>query len=118
MPTNLSSLLGRINDLDSHEMVPACLWAEEYGPAGGMVASMIPSDTDQALLQNGVQVTADELPIDHETMWGRPGWGSEGPRAPGAIDMHRRMESGAPAHSRTSCPGRSRSPGATFQRTS
>jgi predicted TIM-barrel fold metal-dependent hydrolase len=91
--TPAAALLGRINDIDSHEMIPTSLWGEAFGPAGAMMASMWESmqlnDTDPNSLV--VKPDGDTLVVSPETVWSRTGWVS-GCSAPGAIDMARRLE--------------------------
>ena len=31
LPESVAPFAGRINDVDSHEMIPAQLWVEEFG---------------------------------------------------------------------------------------
>lgn len=91
--TATDSLLGRINDIDSHEMIPTSLWGEAFGPAGGMMASMWESMQLNGSDPNSLVVRpdGDVLPLASETVWKRTGWES-GCFAPGAIDMERRVE--------------------------
>jgi predicted TIM-barrel fold metal-dependent hydrolase len=89
-----NALLGRINDADSHEMVPVPLWAECFGSVGELVAAMLPQDTEIVQVSDYLlaDVTVDEIPINADSVWRRAGWENQQPRAPGAFDMTRRLE--------------------------
>ena len=86
--TSLDAVRGRINDVDSHEMIPPSLWHDNFGEAAGMLAALLPQGDD--LFALGLNVHGDEQPITDETVWQRAG--CAGPGAPGAIDMHRRLK--------------------------
>lgn len=81
----LAQVRGRINDVDSHEMIPTPLWAEEFGDHSADFATMLQATGRQMDLVT--DVSADTLEItDHNI------WNTKGPRAPGAIDLGRRID--------------------------
>jgi predicted TIM-barrel fold metal-dependent hydrolase len=88
--SSIDAVLGRINDLDSHEMIPANLWHENFGDAATQLAEYVTRDCTAS--QYAIHVAADDLAITPATVWQREGWKDEGPRGPSAIDMHRRLE--------------------------
>jgi predicted TIM-barrel fold metal-dependent hydrolase len=83
-------LLDQVQDIDSHEMVPTHLMETNFGEVGARVAKMLesrgvdPSVDPNTPTDPGAQ---DVLPIDDERVWT-----VKGVRAPGAIDMNRRVE--------------------------
>ena len=92
-------LRGRINDADSHENIPVKLWPECFGPTGEVMKSFL-SIPDLAKRVEPILSSAygsmdldeDSLEINAETVWAHEGWETDIPRAPGAIDMKRRLE--------------------------
>ncbi len=88
IPEALKDFAGRINDIDSHEMVPAQLWDREFGPVTRDLASMFlqgpPNDLNGL---NFPDVVGDNTKIDPATLWK-----IKGPPAPGTIDPKRRLE--------------------------
>lgn len=87
---SLDKVLGRINDLDSHEMIPANLWPEHFGEAATRLSELVIRDCTAS--QYAIHVDGDDLEIDAGTVWQRDGWKDEGPRGPSAIDMGRRLQ--------------------------
>jgi predicted TIM-barrel fold metal-dependent hydrolase len=90
--SNLESIRGRINDLDSHEMLPTNLWPDLFGNVGSLLASFVDIFEKQGPNRNNgnalvVDVDTDVTEINPETIWT-----TKGPRAPGAIDLNRRPE--------------------------
>ena len=80
---------GRITDADSHEMLPAELWTESFGPIARPLAQRFidgrdPNDPGYWSLPG---CDADTSPIDAATIFT-----VKGPGAPGAIDPRRRPE--------------------------
>jgi predicted TIM-barrel fold metal-dependent hydrolase len=89
----IETLQGRINDADSHEMVPARLWGAQFGDIGGILAQAWQMGTTRGVAELlFCDVEADDLPVNPDTVWKRSGWDDVAPRAPGAIDMNRRLE--------------------------
>lgn len=84
---NTAPLLGRINDADSHEMIPACLWEQEFGPEAAMIAPLFAAMPEDAPNTLSIVMTADDTPITAETVWQL-----KNSRAPGTIDPVRRLE--------------------------
>ncbi|HWE56089.1 MAG TPA: amidohydrolase family protein [Acidimicrobiales bacterium] len=82
-------LIDHVQDIDSHEMIPTHLMEANFGDVGAKVAKMLESrGVDPTLDPNsptdpGAQ---DVLPIGNEEVWT-----VKGVRAPGAIDMNRRL---------------------------
>jgi predicted TIM-barrel fold metal-dependent hydrolase len=91
LPSPLSSLAGRIVDIDSHEMLPLQVWEREIGPCMNDIAEVFASSGITAHEQHnhpslpGYQV--DDAAIDPQTIWSLKGSGS-----PGAVDIRRRLE--------------------------
>jgi predicted TIM-barrel fold metal-dependent hydrolase len=93
--SGLDGLFGRINDLDSHEMIPIELWGDCFGETGVRFGEMFTANAAisgtgdrNSLMLDSVD---DTLELTDDIVWKRAGWGS-GVRAPGAIDMDRRIE--------------------------
>jgi predicted TIM-barrel fold metal-dependent hydrolase len=82
----IDRIRGRILDVDTHEIVPRTMWAQEFGEAGEVMAQAFPPSNgpNQA---GTLEVTSDSTPINADTVWN-----TKGPRAPGASDMTRRIE--------------------------
>lgn len=95
MTVLLEPLRGRINDVDSHEMVPVPLYEENFGEAGARLAQVWGTQAKEASSKSAnslvVDVAADTLVIDEPSVWERCGWVT-GSSAPGAIDMTRRLD--------------------------
>lgn len=91
----LDTLAGRITDLDSHEMVPAKLWGDLFGPSGDLfgglfsaAAAVIGKEDHNSLL---LDVDTDDLPpINRDSVWKRANIKS-GAQAPGAWNMEQRL---------------------------
>lgn len=82
----LDNLLGQIRDSDSHEFVPAGLWPETFGDVTAPFAQIIQEQWDpDSSCSLSARVERDEAPVDE------PAW-QTGAKAPGAIDMTRRVE--------------------------
>ena len=82
-------LLDQVRDIDSHEMIPTHLMEANFGGIGAKVATMLESrGVDPSLDPNSPTdpEAQDVLPIDDERVWT-----VKGVRAPGAIDMNRRL---------------------------
>jgi predicted TIM-barrel fold metal-dependent hydrolase len=81
-----TELFGQIRDADSHEFTPACLWGEMFGDVVAPFAQILMDTWDEdAHVSVSARIERDEAPIDV------PGWRLAA-RAPGAIDMRRRLE--------------------------
>lgn len=93
---SVAALHGRINDVDSHEMIPINLWPTCFGDIGGMLVTLLrdPAATSLAdmLRDLDVDTDVDERPITYETVWQHRGWERQGALAPGAIDLRRRLD--------------------------
>jgi predicted TIM-barrel fold metal-dependent hydrolase len=92
-----ATLRGRINDNDSHEMIPCNLWAESFGDIGDMLATLFLSQIERVaeMTEFGeflIEVKADDVEITSDSVWKRAGWEQAAPKAPGAIDMARRLD--------------------------
>jgi predicted TIM-barrel fold metal-dependent hydrolase len=85
-----AGLHGRVRDVDSHEMFPARLWAQEYGEQFAPLAEFFIQATPEDVANSvSVQRIHDDAPITQaelESYWG------EGCLAAGAFDMGRRLE--------------------------
>jgi hypothetical protein len=91
VPEPLRYLAGKILDPDTHEQMPAQVWAREIGPAM--------EDLARHWLNNGLSCkdelnhpnvpgyTADDKPIEGGTIWRQKGCAS-----PGSVDVRRRLE--------------------------
>src|SRR5688572_26834826 len=86
LPDSVAPFAGRINDIDSHEMIPAQVWIEVFGEAVRPWAerSLAASKRDGNFNElNAPDYVGDVLEIDPETVWTT----AKGPLAPGASDM-------------------------------
>jgi predicted TIM-barrel fold metal-dependent hydrolase len=87
VPDVVRPFAGRITDVDTHEMLPAELWADAFGDVAAEVAQLF---IDGAAASGHHYwsipgLVADESPVDPATVWT-----TKGPPAPGAIDPRRR----------------------------
>ncbi|MEW6476619.1 MAG: amidohydrolase family protein [Actinomycetota bacterium] len=91
----LDSLRGRILDMDQHEYAPAHQWTELFGEFTAPFADFLMKEHDpDGMCSFSAPVYKDEGPVEKallEDAWdsGRP---PVGPYAPGAWNMHRRLE--------------------------
>jgi len=86
----LSGVSGRVLDTDSHEMHPARVWTRCYGEEFEPIARFfLETQPEQVANSFSVQVEADDSPISADRM--KDYWTS-GCGAPGAFDMHRRLD--------------------------
>lgn len=87
---DLSSIHGRIVDVDAHEMLPTKLWVDEFGDIAADLAHTYEqweyANDDNPNNQFIPNFVADDVEITPETVWNH-----KGPRAPGAVDMERRL---------------------------
>jgi predicted TIM-barrel fold metal-dependent hydrolase len=91
LPDSLAPFLGRITDVDSHEMMPTKVWTREFGDiAEDLVASYEASDLALPTNPNNQffpDYEGDTTEINFETVWH-----SKGALAPGSTDMERRLQ--------------------------
>ncbi|OBB17672.1 hypothetical protein A5761_09970 [Mycolicibacterium setense] len=83
-------LIDQVQDIDSHEMIPTHLLEENFGEIGGRIGKMLDSQSVDSEHDPNTMTDPDAqdvLPIDDERVWT-----VKGVRAPGAIDMNRRVE--------------------------
>ena len=85
-------ILKTIHDVDSHEMAPLQKWAELFGGAGATAASVFEETMKlESWGKNSVYREdlkgGDTAPITRDLVWNE-----KGPGAPGAFDMHRRLQ--------------------------
>ena len=90
LPRELQPLAGRLIDVDSHEMTPAQKWVEIYGSdvreiADAVIVASPPNDQDPNS-HNVPNFAGDVMEITSTLM------NVKGPRAPGAVDLNRRIE--------------------------
>ena len=88
-PVNvLEPHVGRILDVDSHEMLPAELWTEAFGAVAGRLAQRFIDGRDPSSpgYWSVPGCDADVGPVDPATVWS-----AKGPTAPGAIEPARRV---------------------------
>jgi predicted TIM-barrel fold metal-dependent hydrolase len=75
-------------DVDSHEMIPAQLWEQEFGPVTRDLAKgFLSGPPNHPGGLNYPDYKADTIPITPETVWK-----VKGPAAPGTTDPRRRLE--------------------------
>ena len=87
-PERIASFHGSINDLDSHEAVPAKLWGSEFGPEAEEFANMsMDTPEGHAPLIFNPDLVIDATPISAETVFRK-----KMEEAPGAFDIARRIE--------------------------
>jgi predicted TIM-barrel fold metal-dependent hydrolase len=86
---SLPGLDHRINDLDSHEMIPTHMWEDEFGVKPEAVLGPL-LQPGSFFVEEGVLVcrdlAADDTPVTSSNVWKL-----KGPRAPGSTDMRRRL---------------------------
>ena len=87
---SLDVLQGRINDLDSHEMMPSKMWQEAFGALGGLFAPIYDLIEASGLSNNenaiSLDIEVDATEISPETVWTM-----KGARAPGSMSLARRL---------------------------
>jgi predicted TIM-barrel fold metal-dependent hydrolase len=83
--------LGRVIDVDAHEMMPTKVWTEEFGAIAAEIAESyersqfaIPENPNNQYFPN---FERDDAAINLESVWG-----TKGALAPGAADIERRLE--------------------------
>src|ERR1700691_2530692 len=83
-PATIASLAGKIVDLDSHEMMPAQIWIEQFGEVARPYAAAIMAKPLQRNPNdpNVPNYAGDVHEFNTETVWR-----IKGPIAPGAVDM-------------------------------
>jgi predicted TIM-barrel fold metal-dependent hydrolase len=83
----MAVVLDRILDVDSHEMIPAGLWHSSFGDAGGLLEPLMeqPGNMLVAFVTHGDLPESTDLSPDNL-------WTMKGPSAPGAVDVHRRLQ--------------------------
>jgi predicted TIM-barrel fold metal-dependent hydrolase len=86
------ALKGRINDADSHEAIPAKLWPSCFGESGTILYMAAQAIDANGLADLLADIDSDEVPITYDSVWKRSGWDGEFVKAPGAIDMKRRVD--------------------------
>jgi predicted TIM-barrel fold metal-dependent hydrolase len=88
IPDALAPFAGRMLDVDSHEMLPAQVWREEFGPATDTLADRFKlGPPNSAGGVNFPDFARDDVPIDADTVWNLKGC-----TAPGAVDVRRRLD--------------------------
>lgn len=90
LPDSVAPFAGRITDIDSHEMVPAQLWVEEWGEITRPWAERAININPNGGAQNIISVpgfAGDVAEMDPKAVWT-----AKGPNAPGAADMNRRLD--------------------------
>jgi len=90
LPESVMPYAGRIIDIDSHEMVPAEKWVEEWGEIVAPWAERAMAINPNGGAQNIISVPGyqgDIAEMDPVAVWT-----TKGPTAPGAADMGRRLD--------------------------
>ncbi|MDG2002060.1 MAG: amidohydrolase family protein [Novosphingobium sp.] len=87
VPDAVRPYVGRIVDVDSHEMMPAQVWEETFGDIAKPIADLIKSQPPRPNHASIPDYPGDTMPIDADTIYK-----VKGPVAPGAVDMDRRLE--------------------------
>jgi hypothetical protein len=85
----LAHMIGRIRDVDTHEMFPARLWVREYGEMIEPMARFV-ADSQSATVPNSYAVSReiDDVPITPITKEGLASYWGAGCLAPGAYIRH------------------------------
>jgi predicted TIM-barrel fold metal-dependent hydrolase len=89
--TEIPPHLRRMNDVDSHEMIPVHMWPDEFGEAGQILKGIADAQSNGVFHNAGdntwvrPDITGDDTEITSESVWA-----VKGPKAPAAIDMARR----------------------------
>jgi len=91
LPDSMTPFWGRMNDIDSHEMLPAELWVEVFGEVVRPWADLI-IEANARNPSNPNNMSAPEFPGDVRHFDPDTVWSAKGPTAPGAADMSRRVE--------------------------
>ena len=77
------------NDIDAHEMAPMHFWGPMFGPASGRIADLI---EDLAKNNFAGQLYSPDIMGDAEPITTETVWQLRGNKAPGAMDMSRRVQ--------------------------
>jgi predicted TIM-barrel fold metal-dependent hydrolase len=92
LPAPVAAFAGKINDIDSHEAIPANLWVEQFGERTRFLADAMYARGDHSLQRNSkgyalaAERAVDDTEINTETVWKM-----KAEKAPGAWDMSRRL---------------------------
>lgn len=88
LPSRIASFRGKINDLDSHESIPAKLWPVEFGPEAETFANMqLETPEGHAPLVFNPDLLVDKAEINSFNVWNL-----KMEEAPGSFDIDRRLE--------------------------
>ncbi len=89
--TALEPYIGRIVDVDAHEMMPTKVWTQEFGDiAAELVETYEASEYANTANPNNQYIPdfdTDATPINDDTVWN-----TKGPAAPGSTDLDRRVK--------------------------
>src|SRR5271156_5212838 len=80
------ALRGKILDADSHEMIPAQMWGQVFGPAAAEIAPIFLATPQDGPNSFNIPISADTTEITRQTLRE-----IKNGRAPGAIDPVRRL---------------------------
>ncbi|WP_242128196.1 amidohydrolase family protein [Sphingobium sp. Sx8-8] len=89
LPESVLPFAGRITDVDSHEMVPAQLWVEEFGETVRPWAEITMA---APIRPNGNNMNIPGYPGDVGEIDPETAWTTKGSAAPAATDMNRRND--------------------------
>jgi len=88
IPESVKPFAGRIVDADAHEMHPAQLWSDHFGPVTDRLAeTFFTHPPDNPGGSNFPGFPGDVRPIDADSVWS-----TKGSFAPGAVDFNRRLD--------------------------
>jgi len=90
LPQELKRFEGKITDIDTHEMMPAQVWVEKFGPDVQFLADYFikhgEGEDEHLNTTNVVGFEGDILPIDKDVV------NIKGSRAPGSVEPERRLD--------------------------
>lgn len=87
MPDSLKPFVGRMVDIDSHEMMPLQVWHKEFGPVTDLLAERFSHQApNNPGGTNYPDYPGDLTPITPEAVWTQ-----KGAYAPGSTDVKRRL---------------------------
>jgi predicted TIM-barrel fold metal-dependent hydrolase len=88
LPASVQPFAGRITDIDSHEQIPAQAWVEIFGEDMRSFAEIKLAQPPS----NGNHPNVPGYAGDVGELTPENVWQNKGPSAPGALDMHRRLD--------------------------
>jgi len=92
LPESVAPFVGRMTDVDSHEMIPAELWVETFGEVVKPWVEIIVAAAEGKNRNNANNMSIPDFAGDVQEIDPESAWTAKGPTAPAAADMNRRLD--------------------------